>query len=234
MATSVTPTPFVPFARESTRSRLYQSIRDAILNGTLHTGQRLLEVPIAKQFNVSRAVLREALQQLASEGLVEQNAYKGTRVVRLTPEQIDEIIAVRLILETEAARLAMLHLTAEGRRELRAHAAQMAKEPDVIRFGQLDLALHRRIWELSGNSALARSLEQLTVPLFAMSMLMRTNEQRRTPRSRLVRGDHTPLVEAICGGKPAVCAEAVRIHLTENWAAIKARFAEFLSHEAAQ
>jgi len=232
--TAVTSVPiaFAPVRRESTRQRVYQAIREAILSGALRTGQRLLEIPLARQFAVSRAVLREALQQLASEGLVEQNSYKGTRVIRLTPEQVDEIVSVRLLLESEAVRLACRRLADEDRRDLRRRARAMAAESDPVRFGQLDLDLHKRVWQLAGNSALAKVLEQLTVPLFAMSMLMRTKErQGRAGKRPLRRGDHTPLVEAICGADAEAAVEAIRFHLTENWAAIHARMAEFLAQE---
>jgi DNA-binding GntR family transcriptional regulator len=225
-------TTFAPVKRESTREKVYGALREAILSGKLKTGQRLVEIPLAKELGVSRAVLREALQQLGHEGLVDQNGYKGTRVVRLTPEQVDEIVGARLLLEIEAVRLAHSRLTAQDKRELRSLAREMAAETDFAGFSQLDLALHQRIWRASGNGTIARLLLQVSAPLFAMSLLMRSAENRTRTRKDQKRGDHTPLVEAICAGTQEEAVEAMRFHLTENWTAIRARLETFLAEES--
>lgn len=223
---------FAPVQRESTRDKVYHALRSAILGGRLKTGQRLLEIPLAKELRVSRAVLREAMQQLAHEGLLEQSGYRGTRVVMLTPSQVDEIVGVRLLLETEAVRLAHGRLTDQDKRELRSIARQMATETDFAAFSQLDLRLHQRLWEASGNSTVARLLAQVSAPLFAMSLLMRSAENRTRSRKDQRRGDHTPLVEAICAGTQEAAVEAMRFHLTENWQAIRARLEAFLAEES--
>lgn len=224
---------FAPVLRESTRTKVYASIRDAILAGRVRTGQRLVEIPLAKEFGVSRAIVREALQQLAHEGLVEQNGYKGTRVVMLTPEEIDEIVSVRLLMECEAVRLAHPRLTNAQRAEWRMLATEMASESDFTRFGQLDFSLHRQIWQASGNKTMQRVLEQIAAPLFAMSLLMRSAEKRTRTRKDQRRGDHTPLVEAICGPSVETAVEAMRFHLTENWTALRTRLEQFLAEEGA-
>lgn len=221
---------FEPVKRDSARQKVYAAIRAAILSGQLKTGQRLVEIPLAQQFAVSRAIVREALQQLAHEGLVEQNSYKGTRVVRLTPDEIDEIVHVRLMLECDAASRAATRLTPPIETSLRAAARKLSTERDAAAFSQLDFELHRLIWEIAGNATAARLLEQVAAPLFAMSLLIRTSERRRSAAEQK-RGDHSPLVEEICSHDPKRAAEAMRFHLTENWAAIKVRLAEFLSME---
>jgi DNA-binding GntR family transcriptional regulator len=226
-------TTFAPVQRESTRDKVYLTLRQAILGGQLKTGQRLVEIPLAKELGVSRAVLREALQQLAHEGLIEQNGYKGTRVVMLTAEQVDEIVAVRLLLETEAVRLAHGKLTEAAKRELKLMVRQMSSEADFARFSQLDLRLHELLWTASGSATIARLLLQVSAPLFAMSLLMRSAENRTRTRQDQKRGDHTPLVQAICSGTEAEAVEAMRFHLTENWSAIRARLEAFLAEESA-
>jgi DNA-binding GntR family transcriptional regulator len=226
-------TTFAPVQRESTRDKVYLSLRQAILGGKLKTGQRLVEIPLAKELGVSRAVLREALQQLAHEGLIDQNGYKGTRVVMLTAVQVDEILSVRLLLETEAVRLAHGRLTETDKRELKLIARQMAAETDFARFSQLDLQLHERLWSASGNTTIARLLLQVAAPLFAMSLLMRSAENRTRTRQDQRRGDHIPLVVAICSGTEAEAVDAMRFHLTENRTAIRARLEAFLAVESA-
>jgi DNA-binding GntR family transcriptional regulator len=224
-------TTFQPIARESTRRKVYLTLRDAILSGKLNSGRRLVEIPLAKEFGVSRAVLREALQQLAHEGLVQQNSYKGTHVVRLTPEELDEIVSVRLLLEAEASRLAAARMSNQQRESLAKMAARMASERDATRFAALDLKFHEFIWAASANKTMERALKQVATPLFAMSLLMRTAEERRPARANVRRGDHTPLAEAICSGDQDRAAEAMRFHLTENWPTLRERLARFLASE---
>lgn len=221
---------FAPVRRDSATTKVYAAIRGAILSGQVRTGQRLVEIPLAKQFAVSRAVVREALQRLAHEGLVQQSSYKGTRVVRLSPEEIDEIVHVRLLLECDAAARAATRLTPMGKSALRALAKKMGVERDITQFSQLDLQLHQQIWEIAENATAARLLEQVAAPLFAMSLLMRNSEKKRSATQQR-RGDHTPLVEEICSGDEARASEAMRFHLTENWTALKKRLIEFLKEQ---
>src|SRR5262245_62026610 len=79
-----------PVQRESTRERVCTALRDAIYSGKLKLGQRLTELELTRELQVSRPVVREALQQLAHEGMIQLNSYRGAQVIDLTTEQIDE------------------------------------------------------------------------------------------------------------------------------------------------
>lgn len=217
--------------RPSARAKVYDGVRSAILNGEWKVGQRIGEVALAEEFKVSRAVIREALQQLAHEGLVEQNGYKGTRVVHLAPEQIDEITSVRVVLEVEAIHQARQRLTVDNKDELRTMARRVdaaAEKPEL--YAQLDLALHERIWEMSGNRILKRMLHQVTAPLFALGTLNRHSRIFLTnhPVGNLDRSKHTDLIETICEGAADEAADAMRRHIYYNWPAVRRSFAEFL------
>lgn len=223
---------FAVIRKESTRDKAYQAVRSAILSGQLRTGERIAEIPLSTDLGVSRAIVREALQQLAHEGLVEQNSYRGTRVVKLTPRQIDDTVAVRLMLESEAVRLLHAQLTDANRRELKALARRVdGAVEDPRRFIELDLALHERVWEFSGNEMLCRVLRQITVPVFAMSVIMRTQSAGVAPGAGFPRGEHTRLVRAICDGTLEEALAAVRFHFTENWRATRDRLGKFLAAE---
>lgn len=218
---------------KSAPDRVYEALRAAILSGKLKIGQRIAEVPLATEFQVSRAVIREALQRLAYEGLVEQNGYQGTRVVDLTPEQIDEITSVRVALEVEAIRQLQHRVKEQQKDELRAMARRLdgaAHNPQ--QYAQLDLALHERLWEITGNRALQRMLHQVTAPLFALGTLNRYsrmhNGQGQKSVGDLGRGSHVSLVETICEGTLEEAAEAMRLHIYCNWPVVRRSFAEFL------
>lgn len=204
--------------QESTRDKVYSAIREAIFSGRLETGQRLPEVSLAQELRVSRAIVREALQQLDHEGLVEQIAYKGTRVVDLSARQLEEIIALRLLLETEAVRLAKDRLTLKDKLEFRDMLKELRKAVnDPKRHAELDLALHQKIWGSSGNELMVRTLTQITAPLLAVGAILRSSEVFKSGRERKPPADHGDLVEKLCDGTTAEAVEAMRTHVSQRW-----------------
>lgn len=215
---------FAPVRREATRDKVSAALRDAILSGRLAVGQRLPEVELTRQFQVSRAAIRESLQQLAHEGLVVLNSHRGAQVVDLAPEEIDEIISVRLLLEPEAVRLARQRMTAEERAELIAAGDQVElARPRPQEFVRLDRGFHELIWRFSGNATLYRHLSLLVSPLFSLGTILRRpgviTEDGATMR---VPGDHRKLAQLVAQGPDSAAIEAIRDHITENWSRTKA------------
>lgn len=234
MASRKTGITFEPVRRESTREKVHSAIRSAILDGKLRLGQRLTEISLAKDFGVSRAVVREALQQLAHDGLVEQNAYRGSSVVSLTPEEVDEIISTRVLLEAEAVRLAVKSITPADVSYLEKLTKQIhdaRTDPDAT--SELDLAFHEKLWELSGNGTLQRVLLQITAPLFAMGSIMRHAERtnRTQPRTTIRRSSHAVLMDHIKSRDANKAAAAMREHIEANWKLIRSHVEEYLQED---
>ena len=221
---------FEPVRRESTREKVYSAIREAVLDGRLGLGQRLTEISLAKDFGVSRAVIREALQQLAHDGLVEQNAYRSSNVVNLSPEQVDEIISTRILLESEAVRRALTNITAAEIRYLQNLMKQIQDAAsDAEAVSELDLAFHEKIWELSGNTTLRKILLQITAPLFAMGSIMRhTRRGGQGAKAVFRRSSHSDVVDALKIGDEAKAVEAIQKHIAENWQLIRQHVVEYL------
>lgn len=220
---------FTEVKQESTRDKVYGALRDAVISGRLRTGQKLTEVGLANTFKVSRSVIREALREMVRDGLVVQNAYKSTTVVRLTPQQVDEILSVRLLLETEAIRLVHGRLTDDERQRLRQMADELDKaSADRPRHAALDLALHAHLWHLSGNRTLESVLRQLTAPLFAMGVIVRSSPALRTLAGETAHpADHQVLVRAICEGTADAAVAALTAHVRLNWQRIKEHLETF-------
>ncbi len=86
---------------------VYQQLRHRIITKQLRPGQRLPEVALASQFEVSRTPVREALRRLASEGLVLLIPNSGARVSSPTRSEIEDAYAVREYLESLAVKLAV-------------------------------------------------------------------------------------------------------------------------------
>jgi DNA-binding GntR family transcriptional regulator len=214
---------FAPVHRESSREIVSASIREAILDGTLPVGQRLREVHLAQQFEVSRPVVREALQALSYEGLVEISSFKGASVVDLTAQQVDEMLGLRLMLEPEAVRLAKPRLKDRDNAHLHSLARAMTDGQATAQSTvQLDLELHETIWRLSGNATLAKHLILLTRPLFAFGVILRHSRLVSDTGQAYRIGDHIELVGRICDGSVREAVEAMQSHIRENWGRTRA------------
>jgi len=100
------------------RNVVYESLRQAILDGSLPRGERLVESELAETLNVSRMPVREAIRKLEAEGLVEHQPRKGAVVKGFSEEEILEIYAIREAMEALAAVQAVRRATDEEIRNL--------------------------------------------------------------------------------------------------------------------
>src|ERR1700683_1648317 len=94
-------------------------LRECILDGTLRPGTKLSQVSLAAQLGISRTPLREVLRMLQEEGLVEIEPNQRTRVAGLDPQELDDIYASRILLETLALSMTIGHFGARARGEAR-------------------------------------------------------------------------------------------------------------------
>lgn len=93
------------------KQRAYHDIRSRIETGLLHAGQRLSEISLSKDLAISRTPIREAIQQLASEGIVEQIPHYGAFVKELSAEEMEGLFSLRETLECYAVERAIDRLT---------------------------------------------------------------------------------------------------------------------------
>lgn len=152
-----------------TRS-VYDELRAQIIGGALSPGTHLVEGPLAKSFGVSRTPIREALSQLAYEGLLERHD-RAMRVRVLKAEDVLEIYEVRIALERAAARAA-----AERRTELDlgrlSHTLDEMHALDASatdRRSKLAHAFHFALWRASHNATLIETLESVHLKVMGLS-----------------------------------------------------------------
>lgn len=159
-----------------------QKLRDAILKGTLKPGERLIEQKVAADLGIGQPTLREALKELELQGFIRKKARKGgTYVTKLSHQDFQNILEVRMALEVRAIEKAALNLTAEAEAEL-ARIVKVMEESadrfDLASFHQNDIQFHRRIWDQTGNEYLGLALERVAFGLFAFVLLQRPLESR--------------------------------------------------------
>ncbi len=191
-----------------------EALRDAILEGDIATGARLREEELARLFRVSRTPVREALQQLSSEGLVQTSPHQGAIVASLSVEDILAIYVVREALEGVSARLAARRATSEECERLLAVVEEMesrTSENDPHLMAELNHRFHAELRQSARNRLLDRFLSQIehAVRRFGQTTYAYAG---RTPTSI---AEHRAIVEAVIARDPER-AEALAIeHMRE-------------------
>lgn len=186
-------------------------LTERIFSGKIRPGERLNESQLSRQLQISRAPIREALQQLLEQGLVMNITRRGMFVVDLEPKDIEKIFSLRLILESEALKLAAQRAKASDLQKLSKLLARMesAIPAPTSESVRIDVEFHRTIWSLSGNEYLERVLTSLTIPVFAHSMLMLI----RAEKKRMVLNSHRSLLEFLQGNSKKSAHEVIYDHL---------------------
>jgi DNA-binding GntR family transcriptional regulator len=185
-----------PLHSSSLRESAAQRLREMIWSGELAPGERINERLIAGDMAISRPPLREAIRELAGEGLIEVTPRKGARVKAFTANDVRELYIVRWTLEHAAANIL-------ARRQLGEHEVDQIREAihdlEVCAEGSLqesieaDLEFHRTIVKLCGVTRLSLIWEQLLGELRLALRLVRPEYFCRA----FVDDTHRPLVAAI-------------------------------------
>ena len=148
--------------RRTMHEFVHSTLRNAILDGQLTGGTRLVQSEIAATLQVSTTPVREALRDLAAEGLIRLDPHRGGVVRELDLKELEEIYRLRVVLEPEALRLAWPHLTDKliDRVEQLHHQIQAADS--AADFTHLNSEFHGAVYDLSNAPRLLGILENLT------------------------------------------------------------------------
>ncbi|HVX81792.1 MAG TPA: GntR family transcriptional regulator [Devosiaceae bacterium] len=169
--------------------RAVTEIRSRILNRELRPGEPLRQSALASEMKLGVTPVREALLQLASEGLVKKIPYVGVVVADMTPDSTHHIYETRRVLESYAAHQGCLKATHETIRRLRAQLEQMdaaCAARDRERYQRHNQIFHMTIYEASGNPVLTeliaaqwRTFPRDTLDLFEHRMDQSLREHYR-------------------------------------------------------
>lgn len=218
----------------SLRDQLADDLGRSILSGELRPGDVLpTESELLARYNVSRTVLREALQVLSAKGLVDPRQRRGTTVrPRVEWNQLDrtlldwhgklktadaalqQLMEVRRIVEPPAAALAAKRASTRERARIKAaYTGMKTAGNDVEAFIAADLEFHTAILESSGNEFLLPVVHAIRTTLAAsLRITNRHPDENRQVSLPL----HATILDAILAGKPEDAARAMQLHLDDT------------------
>jgi DNA-binding GntR family transcriptional regulator len=153
--------------RQSLRQQVTRALRAALVAGEMRPGRVYSAPALADQFGVSATPVREAMLDLAKEGLVEVVRNKGFRVRELSPRELDEITKLRMLIEVPTvAEIARGDHTAsrsdlDALRKAAQHLVALAKAGDLVGYVEADMRFHGRLLALAGNQHLLEVVNDL-------------------------------------------------------------------------
>ena len=187
------------------------ALRQGILEGTIEAGTRLVQTEIAQQLGVSTTPVREALRDLATEGLVRLDAHRGGIVSRLTDKDLLEIHELCRLVEPEAMRQVVLIADAQMVDAAGDILREMRTETDPVRWTQLNRSFHAQLLDAIPSDRLRSLLKTLrgsVAPYVAMASRKQGSEHFDTANR-----EHQEILDAIKAGDADLCAELTRKHV---------------------
>jgi DNA-binding GntR family transcriptional regulator len=190
-----------------------ERIREAILSGELEPGAKLIETDLADRFGTSRGPIREAIRELAREGLVSELPRRRTQVSTLTAHDLSEVYAVREALEVSASRIVIASASGEELRGVEAHLLALESPPPGAGYldqAVHDLAFHRSLVALARNQRMAAMYEQMLQQ--TMLLLRIAAQENPALRTDLRRAAHRDILNALQDRDEAAARSAIQAH----------------------
>jgi DNA-binding GntR family transcriptional regulator len=191
-------------------------LTQAVVQGRLRPGAKVVEAGIARELGISRAPVREAARLLEKQGLLVASPRRGFFVRQLEIRNIDELYDLRLCIERHAGVLAARNLTADAREALRRQLAVLhttADLDDAARQVEEDYRFHRLIFEIADNRRLLRLFDDLSAELRMIIGLI----GRLYDDPHEIARTHEPLLAAIEAGHPERIVAHIDHHIGHAW-----------------
>lgn len=206
--------------RSTVRSQIIHALRAALVAGQMKPGEIYSAPTLAASFGVSATPVREAMLELAKEGLVSTVPNKGFRVRQLSERELDEITEVRLLLEVPTTVSVVGIATEDDLARLRPMGRRIvdfARDKDLIGYIEHDRQFHLALLGLVGNTHLVDIVGELRARsrLFGLGPLAESGELA------IEAFEHVDMLELIAAGDATALESLMRRHIghvRDNWA----------------
>lgn len=203
------------------RDVVFNTLRQAILTGELKPGERLMEIHLAERLGVSRTPIREAIRKLELEGLVTMVPRRGAEVAQITEKSMNDVLEVRRAVDALCVELACERISQDELASLEKacdHFAETvrAKEKDVKKIAQADVALHDIIVQATGNQRLIQLVNTLSEQMYRY----RFEYLKDFSQHEKLIEEHRIIYEAIVKKDRETACEAAKTHIDNQKKAI--------------
>lgn len=208
---------------QSLRQQVYQALKQIILKGDLASGERIVETKLAKQLEVSRTPIREAIGQLKREQLIVSKANGGFMVATLSVQDAAQLYDCRIALEQLSVADACEQITSKQLKQLEKCvllAEKLTKsessKSDSSKLLEIDYQFHHLIAESSNNRWLLSLLEQV----FDKMALLRVQTTKHNPQVLEIRLEHREVYQAIALKNVDLAQSTIKEHLMKSKARV--------------
>lgn len=202
-----------PISSPTLTEQTLERLRDRILSGAFASGERLVETRLASELHVSRGPIREALKQLAAEGLVREEPRRGTFVTAPTLEDARDLYDLRVAIEARAARLVIERndpAAIQALREALVGLHEAARASDLKQLVRSDYGFHETLCRVSGNR---RLLDVYVRNASVLRLLVHLEEGQYYMSFEAVEQEHRELLASIEAGDASRTEALVVGHL---------------------
>ncbi|MEE0966064.1 MAG: GntR family transcriptional regulator [Bacilli bacterium] len=205
-------------------NRIFDILRDRILNGEYKTGQKLNELTLASELKISRTPIREALKQLELEGLVMSVPNKGVYVKGFSPRDIDDMFEIRLALEGLAIQLAIermdeVHLTKI--KEIFELMEFYTLKKDNDKINDLNILYHETIYQATQSTYFEQLLKDIH---YYVSVTSRHSIQK-PERLETALVEHRAILDAIVEGNKEKAKYTIQKHIRKTQVLVRNYYA---------
>lgn len=208
---------------QSLRQQVYEALKRIILKGDLASGERIIETKLAKQLEVSRTPIREAIGQLKKEKLIVSKPNGGFVVATLSVKDAAQLYDCRIALEQLSVEEACKKIADKQLKQLEKYVLMAEKlvksqstRPDILKLLEVDYQFHHLIAESSGNQWLLTLLEQV----FDKMALLRVKTTKHNPQVLEIRLEHRDIYEAIALRDSDLARATIKLHLMSSKARV--------------
>jgi DNA-binding GntR family transcriptional regulator len=197
------------------RQKVYEYLRESILSGEIHPGERIVESDIASRIGTSRTPVREALHSLEREGLLESTPRIGYAVTTISESEVSELSGIRLALEDLALRWALEKDSGElmaGLRENVQRSQKLLEVGEVKAFIELDAQFH----EIISKIADSKQLTEMTQSIRRHMLRYRIQSIYTAENVARAIAGHKAVLDAIADGDTRKAQKALQDHIEQS------------------
>jgi DNA-binding GntR family transcriptional regulator len=197
------------------REVAYERIKDALRHAGLEPGEPLSEVGLSKLLGISRTPVREALQQLAQEGLVQVIPGRAVTVASRSLKDVLDVVHMRSLLEPELARLVAERATPQQIKQLETSITQMEQAlavDDYSGWSKADMLFHDTMHQACPNPLLGETILLLRN---RVHHLANTDSRHNPARLAACTAEHRSVVDAVANHDADKAERAMREHLVQ-------------------